>query len=72
MLKGITVGFFRLVAVVAADTFLPVGAGQPFLGKPWVERAMTLETGIVLLCGFAARRGSAPLGRSLIDATDQR
>ena len=72
MLKGITVGFFRLVAVVAADAFLPVGAGQPFLGKPWIERAMALETGIVLLCVFAAGRGSAPLGHSLIDATDQR
>jgi hypothetical protein len=33
---------------------------------------MALETGIVLLCVFAARRGSAPLGQSLIDATDQR
>ena len=34
MLEGIAVGFFRPVAVVAADALLPVGAGQPFWARP--------------------------------------
>jgi len=48
MLEGIAVGFFCFVAVVAADAFLPVGAGEPFLGEARIERTVTLETGIVL------------------------
>ena len=53
MLEGIAVGFFRPVAVVAADALLPVGAGEPFLGQARVKRAMALEAGVVLLCKLA-------------------
>ena len=76
VLEGIGVGFFRTMAVVAADALLGVSAIAPVLSQSGIERAMTLEASLVpllvLLRKFLARRGLGRISGGRTETGQQR